>query len=683
MKSDWWDIEFDETYNRFRRIFCIIMIISITTRTIFSFAFGFELIFGSPQLELNIAILSYLALMKFIENFNPSVKKIVFYFAIESLNALLKFITIKHDEMLCSLHSTLLTILFQTNIFKSTYWIALVVIKHLLLWFYTKHDIIIGPKNPSQLMIAMAFFSIWLIFEHDKRSYCKEKYLAKKAQKQLTDQLVEIMRSFPDGLIILDKALTPKYMNEKAKNTLNTDMKTLLEVISNIKIQNTNTSILHKINTACFNESSDTVSLGTSKSNDKIYEWIIKTITWDNVECYMITLKDLTEIISLERESIENKTKSAFIRSISHELRTPVNAILLIVNELVKELPNQHQEKLLNIKVCSTLLSYQISDILDYTELQSGTLLLENNPCDLKKYLQDCINLIKIQAKYKGLELKSSIDSLIPDRCNIDGYRVQKVLLNLLSNAVKFTNKGIIEVYAKQTDSGIEVKVKDTGIGIKKERIDHIFAMFSDESNSALSGLGLFMSKNILKLLNCHLNVTSELGRGSLFSFLLPMGTNPSDCSEDLQIPNEYPDYPQIPKFYMNSNFNDYPKVMIVDDNDFNRLCLASILERNGIKYIQAINGEAAVKKILKYNDKPIKCVIMDCNMPVMDGWEATKSIISYYEQGLIKSLPVVIGHTAYSSKEDIQRCYDSGMTTIVFKPTTEENILSIISKYN
>ena len=206
------------------------------------------------------------------------------------------------------------------------------------------------------------------------------------------------------------------------------------------------------------------------------------------------------------------------------------------------------------------------------------------------------------------------------------------------------------------------------------------------KKGSGMSGLGLYISDSILKLLNSSLKVSSQLGQGSIFSFCLDILENyPGyEFSNENEIPLEIINIIQLPRFSLNCFEKECPKIMIVDDNDFNRMLLGNILKKYGVNYIEAINGKIAVKKALELDKRntPLSCIIMDINMPEMDGWEASKLINKMFTQGYIKFLPDIIGHTAYSSVSDLQQCFDSGMISYILKPTSQEHILSIISKY-
>ena len=258
--------------------------------------------------------------------------------------------------------------------------------------------------------------------------------------------------------------------------------------------------------------------------NDSLYEWTAKIVNWEDELCYMITVKDVTKILIFERMESENRSKTELIRSVSHELRTPINAILLIVEDLLISIQDTSREKLSMLATCVELLNYQISDILDYSELVSGNFTINSTHCNLKVALEKCARLINVQTLHKGLDLITKIDESIPDLCIADEFRVQKVVMNLLSNAVKYTSKGTIELCAINTGSEIKISVKDTGIGIHQERLDMIFEMFSENgagANSCMSGLGLHISNNILKLAGTCIKVKSKIREGSKFSFSL------------------------------------------------------------------------------------------------------------------------------------------------------------------
>ena len=692
MRSEWWDGPFSHTYEMFTSIFTRIMGCIVLVRLALGSTSHPEY-FQYPQRELLLLPMASVFVLIKAKSCAISVKQICLYCAIELVNFLLKLLSITSFETevkLLIIQSTVLTILFQAKIFESTYLNALIIVKHITLWYF--YDYFTGQLTylkPNVVVMFLAAFSLWIMFEITTRSYLKETFLAKEAVKKTNTQIVELLRLFSDGLLIIDRQFKVKYTNDTMNTILPMQTNDYSSKLREIIINDSEQCIAFELKRLKWENNNASISIGVASINDSLYEWTAKIVNWEDELCYMITVKDVTKILIFERMESENRSKTELIRSVSHELRTPINAILLIVEDLLISIQDTSREKLSMLATCVELLNYQISDILDYSELVSGNFTINSTHCNLKVALEKCARLINVQTLHKGLDLITKIDESIPDLCIADEFRVQKVVMNLLSNAAKYTSKGAIELCAINTGSEIEISVKDTGIGIHQERLDMIFEMFSENNggvNSGMSGLGLHISNNILKLSETCIEVTSKIGEGSRFSFSLDALIDKPrfELSREIEIPCELEQRKSIPLSVTSYFSNENPKILIADDNDFNRLVLGRILKAQGIMFVEAVNGEEAVNIISEFDKKkhPIKCIIMDCNMPVMDGWEATKRIVTKYTQGILKHLPIIIGHTAYSSREDIQRCYDCGMVSYFLKPTSREQFLAIIRNH-
>ena len=690
MKLDWWEPSFSQTYKIFTQVLLRILAGVILIRLILGVSSYPDLI-SYCQIQ-GIMAISLLALMsRKINKYSTTIKQFYLFTMIEAINFSLKYnsLAIFHEEtMLTIIQSTLLTILFQMRIFESIFANAFIMIKHLILWYFWAdlNDQYIIPK-PTTIVISMIIFIIWITFEINHRTHLKENFLAKETIKKSNMQITEFLRLFNDGLLIMSKAFTLQYANDKIEAILKPENQDYTSKLKAILIKDTECSIYDKLKKIPWKYHCETISIGVSIMDNSWYEWTVKISNWEDQLCYMITVKDVTDILYVERIASENRSKRALIRSISHELRTPINAISLIVDELRNTINLEFQSQLSMIRSCVWLLNCQVSDILDYSELVSGKFILNPSKYNFKDSLLICVRFFSVQAAYKGIELVAKIDPDIPEYCFADEFRVQKVVTNLLSNAIKYTNKGSVNLCVIHTGSAIEISVTDSGIGIHESRLAFIFEMFSDNSGgltSELSGLGLHVSNIILRLAGTSMKVTSKIGEGSVFSFCLDalMDKPRIKLGKEIEIPWELTRRTHLPESLVLQKLN--AKILIVDDNDFNRLTLGNILKLLCVRYIEAVNGEIAVQIVSQYDKSkyPIRCVIMDCDMPVMDGWEATRRIISRYNQGLLKHLPTIIGHTAYSSKEDIQRCYESGMTSHFLKPTTREEVLSVITSY-
>ena len=690
MKSEWWDQSFVQTYSSFARIFTRVLVCAILSRIALYFCFDYNLL-GYSQIEGFIFIAFLLFISAMLKNGSIIIKQVYLYAMIEVINIFLKLNSMSffpEEKTLLILESTLLTILFQTKIFENIYINAFIILKHIILWhFWTDIDYKFSQIIPTAIGMCIVIFGLWILFEINKRNYIKENFLAKEEIKKSNNRVTEFLRLFSDGLLIMSRGFDVKYSNDTIDAILKPEDKDYISKLKAIIMNDGDCSIFEKLSRVEWKITNSAASIGVSNIDCYLYEWTLKISNWGDEPCYMIKVKDVTKLLSVERMAAENRSKRELIRSVSHELRTPINAISLIVDEICNNVSEDLKEKLSMIKSCVWLLNCHVSDILDYSELVSGKFILNPTNYNLKESLVKCTELFFVQSTHKGVELVTKIDPTIPDVCTADEFRVQKVVTNLLSNAIKYTNKGTVELCAINTGLGVDISVKDTGIGIHQDRLALIFDLFSENQNgmsSGMSGLGLHISNNILKLAGTTLKITSKLGEGSIFTFHLEAFREIPNyqLSSEIDIPYELLGKTYLPKSLVGEKI--YPRILIADDNEFNRLTLGNILKRYYISFIEAFNGEVAVQIISEYDKSkfPISCIIMDCNMPVMDGWEATKRIISMYNQGLLNFLPTIIGHTAYSSKEDILRCYDSGMTTHFLKPTTEQQFLSIIRNY-
>lgn len=399
----------------------------------------------------------------------------------------------------------------------------------------------------------------------------------------------------------------------------------------------------------------------------------------------------------MEKASAEDKFKTVLLRSVSHELRTPLNAISLITQELLDDKNvslTEDLEKLRMISVSSKLLITLVNDLLDFSRMLAGVFSIQKTNFNLKLVIENAFELIKIQAKKKNLYIYVRIDNLIPDNIYTDHLRLSQVLLNLLSNAIKFTLTGYIEIICSLTEKGrLKVRVKDTGIGINHERLDELFVEFNTTSIELINpngcGLGLHISNKIVRELGGDsIHVSSHEGKGSEFVFCIDIFENEPDeidiSSEPEEVVSEELIVPYSLNLHSKKQHHKGYQVLIVDDNDLNRAILSSLLSRNNITSDEAYTGKDAVSKILEQNNKckQYKLVIMDGEMPELDGWEATKTLLELEKNGHITNLPAIIGYTAYNGDEDLKRSYQCGMKECLLKPSSAELLLSTILKY-
>ncbi|HBX52070.1 MAG: hypothetical protein A2275_04530 [Bacteroidetes bacterium RIFOXYA12_FULL_35_11] len=390
-----------------------------------------------------------------------------------------------------------------------------------------------------------------------------------------------------------------------------------------------------------------------------------------------ITERKLVEeqlIAAKEKAEESDSLKSAFLANMSHEIRTPMNAILGFT-ELLKttELSEEKRHNFIDIisKRGKDLLNI-INDIIDISKIESKQLKINKVKCYLNNVIKELYTFFESDLAFKekkSLKLKYKM-ALSDTECLIlaDDLRIKQILTNLLGNAVKFTSKGFIEFGYTIKNIEILFYVKDTGIGIPEEKQSMIFDRFrqADDSTSRQfggTGLGLAISKSLSEMMGGKIWVESTFGKGSIFYFTLPY--TPVRFSVDIATETTAP----------NVRFNWSDKtILIAEDDKVNFLYLSTLLKRTKVKIIHALNGEIAVKAC---RDIPeINLVLMDVQMPVMNGFEATKLIKKNRP-----ALPV-IAQTAYAMKEDKVKCTNAGCNDFVAKPIKIDNLLAVIEKY-
>jgi signal transduction histidine kinase len=370
------------------------------------------------------------------------------------------------------------------------------------------------------------------------------------------------------------------------------------------------------------------------------------------------------------QEAIEASiAKSKFLSTMSHEIRTPLNAVIGLSHILGDNNPREDQVK--NIEALSysgkTLLNL-LNNVLDFSKMQFTAIELDNIPTDINADAEQLKKIHEAACLKKGISLKIEIDENIPFVC-LDIVRFSQVINNLISNAIKFTDKGSITLIIKKIKQRKEnlilhVEVKDTGIGIPKNKQKIIWEAFAQESNTTHriyggTGLGLPIVKSILKAMGTKAKIISENGEGSRFYFNLKLNLANHTKVKRTSQKKEY-DFTGI-------------KVLLVDDNLINVMVGKQILEKEKLKVEVANDGLIAVKKV---KEQDFDIVLMDIQMPIMDGYKATKEIRKFNTAIPILALSA---NVFIEVKDKIDEC---GMNGFIFKPFTPEDLLSQIEKF-
>lgn len=380
-------------------------------------------------------------------------------------------------------------------------------------------------------------------------------------------------------------------------------------------------------------------------------------------------------VLKIRAEESE-KHEQQFLANMSHEIRTPMNAVLGMTNLLLDTKIDQKQLKYLNaINVSSKNLLVIINDILDLSKLEAGKMEIEKIPFRIKDVLDNISDTSKFKAEEKGLKFEVEIMPGLPEVVKGDPTRLNQIITNLCSNAVKFTEKGGVSIVVDKAEDNrfVRFKVKDTGIGIPEDKIHLLFSNFKQVDSSTFrkyggTGLGLSISKTLIELQGGRVNVKSDINIGSVFTVEIPYEVGTQEEVEALEGDKSI-DYTGL----------DGIRVLVAEDNEYNQIVVEDTLVGliSNVKIDIAENGLIAIE-MMKKNSYDV--VLMDAQMPEMDGLEATKQIRQFEDE--VKNKIPILALTASVHRADIDRCIESGMNDFIPKPFTTQELLGSISKF-
>lgn len=391
-------------------------------------------------------------------------------------------------------------------------------------------------------------------------------------------------------------------------------------------------------------------------------------------------LKELLKKLEHNNRELEKQKKKAeeatqvkamFLANMSHEIRTPLNGIIGISKILEESNLKENQKELAEIITTSgeNLLNI-INDILDFSKIESGQIQLEDIDFNVFKVISNIVKLLQFNAEKKGLKIIVDVDKSIPDTLTGDPFRLNQIITNLVNNAIKFTEKGEVRISvelmnAEKKEVELMFKIADTGIGISKEGIKKLFKEFSQTENSTSrkyggTGLGLAICRNLTSLMGGKIGVNSEPGKGSEFWFNLKFNF-------------------KVKKMTATNKKVDIPgdiKILYAEDNPVNQKITQLLLKKIGVKCDIANDGNEAFEK---YRENEYDLILMDMQMPDLDGIGATKKIRNHENENSEKDPVCIVAVTANAFSEDRQKCIEAGMNDFISKPFKESELKRVI----
>lgn len=524
------------------------------------------------------------------------------------------------------------------------------------------------------------------------------------AQKTAEKNAIELIRSVPEAIIVTDLDGMILNMNQAAEAMLGVQQNRLRELDFCLYLESKSRKAYEKYKHKRFKNDAFTHSSGlgaldmTTPSGQKIsVEISLNRIEMNGKPVLVQVVRDVTlqvktqQQLSDAKEQAESlaRARSRFVATISHEIRTPMNGVLGMADLLSRtQLSAVQGRYLAAIQQSGKTLLQIINEVLDFAKLDEGHIKLVNEKIDIQQLASECVHLLSVQAEDKGLDLNLVFNSEFDAHSSFvgDGNRIKQLLLNLLSNAIKFTEQGRVEVEVTlhgahdASIQTVELRVKDTGIGIEASKQSRLFDSFTqaDDSTSRRfggTGLGLAITKQLVDLMHGEVGMSSQFGEGSEFWVKLPLAkvVNRVHSTESSR--------PLVMMDDDRANWLSGKTVLLVEDNDINQRVIEAFLVSLGAKVDIAENGLEGLD-FWRVNPSKYHLILMDIQMPIMDGLEATRMIRREEVDMQAQYQIPILALTANVVMEDKQNCMMAGMNEFMAKPIDRELFERMVFKW-
>jgi len=435
-------------------------------------------------------------------------------------------------------------------------------------------------------------------------------------------------------------------------------------------------SLIAELREEAFAAGAQEVIAREETSAEELVQKVVGALAREHFRDSIVEAKNVAERATRE--------KSAFLASMSHEIRTPMTAILGFSEELLAERVSEEErlELASTIRSSGQHLLHIVNDILDFSKIESGKIEVERISFSPHELVRSTCDLVEAQAKEKGIDFDCVFVNDLPRTIESDPTRLKQILLNLLSNAIKFTDEGsvlVMVVFVEDGEPSIEISVFDSGIGVAAERLEKIFEPFEQEDSTTTrryggTGLGLAISKRLARLLGGDLVAWSEEGGGTAFRVSVPVGSGVSGpLVGDERMPAR-----ERAAVDFRSGESIPSRVLVVDDTPMNRKLVRRMLERVGSHVTTCDNGQKAIDAVRRASEEnqTFDLILMDMQMPVLDGFEATRRL-----RRLGCDIPIV-ALTASCLPEDQRHCYEAGCTDFLSKPIDRSTLLRKVAEF-